>query len=411
MKRLLILGGGTAGTMVANRLVHELDMSEWHITLVDQDEIHYYQPGFLFIPFGTYGRADVMRPKRDFLPREVEVIISEVRLIEPDKNLVHLVKENRTLRYDYLIIATGSRIAPEETPGLMEDEWRKSIFDFYTPDGAVALHRFLRTWQGGRLVVNVAEMPIKCPVAPLEFLFLADAYFHDRGMRDRVEIIYATPLSGAFTKPIASRQLGDLLEQKNIRLITDFNIASVDVDRKAIISYDDQRVEFDLLVSIPTNMGSEVIARSGMGDDLNFVPTEKYTLKARDYDNIFVLGDATNLPSSKAGSVAHFQVDVFIENFLRYIDGLELLPTFDGHANCFIESGHGKGFLIDFNYDVEPLPGMFPMPGIGPFSLLRESRVNHWGKMMFRWVYWHVLLKGREMPIPAQMSMAGKWQR
>jgi sulfide:quinone oxidoreductase len=411
MKRLLILGGGTAGTMVANRLVHELDMSEWHITVVDQDEIHYYQPGFLFIPFGTYGKADVMRPKPDFLPREVEVIISEVRLIEPDKNLVHLVKENRTLRYDYLIIATGSRIAPEETPGLMEEEWRKSIFDFYTPDGAVALHRFLRTWQGGRLVVNVAEMPIKCPVAPLEFLFLADAYFHDRGMRDRVEIIYATPLSGAFTKPIASQQLGDLLEQKNIRLITDFNIASVDVDRKAIISYDDQRVEFDLLVSIPTNMGSEVIARSGMGDDLNFVPTEKYTLKARDYDNIFVLGDATNLPSSKAGSVAHFQVDVFIENFLRYIDGLELLPTFDGHANCFIESGHGKGFLIDFNYDVEPLPGMFPMPGIGPFSLLRESRVNHWGKMMFRWVYWHVLLKGREMPIPAQMSMAGKWQR
>ena len=411
MKRLLILGGGTAGTMVANRLVHELDMAEWHITVVDQDETHYYQPGFLFIPFGVYGRADVMRPKRDYLPREVEVIISEIRLIEPDKNQVQLVKENRILRYDYLIIATGSHIAPEETPGLMEDEWRKSIFDFYTPDGAVALHHYLRTWQGGRLVLNVTEMPIKCPVAPLEFLFLADAYFHDRAMRDRVELIYATPLSSAFTKPIAARQLGDLLEQKNIKLVTDFNIASVDPDKKAILSYDDQAIEFDLLVSIPTNMGSDVIERSGMGDDLNFVPTEKHTLKARDYDNIFVLGDATNLPSSKAGSVAHFQVDVFIENFTRYLDGLELLPTFDGHANCFIESGHGKGFLIDFNYDVEPLPGMFPMPGIGPFSLLKESRVNHWGKMMFRWTYWNVLLKGKEMPIPAQMSMAGKWQR
>ena len=411
MKRLLILGGGAAGTMVANRLVHELDMAEWRITVVDQDETHYYQPGFLFIPFGTYGKADVMRPKRDYLPREVEVIISEVRLIEPDKNRVQLVKENLTLSYDYLIIATGSHIAPEETPGLLEDEWRKSIFDFYTPDGAVALHHFLRTWQGGRLVLNVAEMPIKCPVAPLEFLFLADAYFHERNMRDRVELIYATPLPGAFTKPIASQQLGNLLEAKNIKLITDFNIAGVDTARKTIRAYDDNEVEFDLLVSIPTNMGSEVIARSDMGDDLNFVPTEKHTLKARDYDNIFVLGDATNLPSSKAGSVAHFQVDVFIENFMRYLDGLELLPTFDGHANCFIESGHGKGFLIDFNYDVEPLPGMFPMPGIGPFSLLRESRVNHWGKMMFRWTYWNVLLKGKEMPIPAQMSMAGKWQR
>lgn len=411
MKRLLILGGGAAGTMVANRLVHELDMAEWRITVVDQDETHYYQPGFLFIPFGTYGKADVMRPKRDYLPREVEVIISEVRLIEPDKNRVQLVKENLTLSYDYLIIATGSHIAPEETPGLLEDEWRKSIFDFYTPDGAVALHHFLRTWQGGRLVLNVAEMPIKCPVAPLEFLFLADAYFHERNMRDRVELIYATPLPGAFTKPIASQQLGNLLDAKNIKLITDFNIAGVDTARKTIRAYDDNEVEFDLLVSIPTNMGSEVIARSDMGDDLNFVPTEKHTLKARDYDNIFVLGDATNLPSSKAGSVAHFQVDVFIENFMRYLDGLELLPTFDGHANCFIESGHGKGFLIDFNYDVEPLPGMFPMPGIGPFSLLRESRVNHWGKMMFRWTYWNVLLKGKEMPIPAQMSMAGKWQR
>ncbi len=411
MKRLLILGGGTAGTMVANRLVHELDLAEWRITVVDQDETHYYQPGFLFIPFGTYGKTDVMRPKRDYLPREVEVIISEIRLIEPDKNQVQLVKENRTLSYDTLIIATGSHIVPEETPGLMEDEWRKSIFDFYTPDGAVALHHFLRTWQGGRLVLNVAEMPIKCPVAPLEFLFLADAYFQDRAMRDRVELIYATPLSSAFTKPIAARQLGDLLAQKNIKLVTDFNIASVDNDKKAILSYDDQAIDFDLLVSVPINMGSEVIERSDMGDDLNFVPTEKHTLKARDYDNIFVLGDATNLPSSKAGSVAHFQVDVFIENFVRYLDGMELLPTFDGHANCFIESGHGKGFLIDFNYDVEPLPGMFPMPGVGPFSLLRESRVNHWGKMMFRWTYWNVLLKGKEMPIPAQMSMAGKWQR
>ena len=411
MKRLLILGGGTAGTMVANRLVHALDMAEWKITVVDQDEVHYYQPGFLFIPFGTYGKADVMRPKRDYLPREVEVIISAVELIDPGQKKVTLAKNNQILSYDYLIIATGSRVVPDETPGLTEHEWRKSIFDFYTPDGAVALHNFLRTWQGGRLVLNVAEMPIKCPVAPLEFLFLADAFFQERGMRDRVELTYATPLSAAFTKPIAAQQLGALLEEKNIKLVTDFNIAQVDPDAKTISSYDDQTVPFDLLVSIPINMGSAVIDRSDLGDDLGFIPTDKHTLKAKEMEDVFVLGDATNLPSSKAGSVAHFQVDGFVENFLRYVDGLELLPAFDGHANCFIESGHGKGFLIDFNYDVEPLPGMFPMPGVGPFSLLKQSRMNHWGKMMFRWTYWNVLLKGKEMPIPAQMSMAGKWQR
>jgi len=168
-------------------------------------------------------------------------------------------------------------------------------------------------------------------------------------------------------------------------------------------------VEYDLLVTIPVNMGAPVIGKSGLGDDLNFVPVDKHTFLSKQFDNIFALGDAANLPTSKAGSVAHFAVDIFTQNFPRYVEGLEMLEEFDGHANCYIESGFGKGILIDFNYDVEPLPGKFPLPGIGPFSLLQESEMNHWGKMMFRWMYWNILLKGKEMPITAQMSMAGKW--
>ncbi len=409
MKRVLILGAGTAGTIVANKLAQELDLDERKITVVDQSEIHYYQPGFLFIPFGIYSKNDVMRPRRDYLPRQVEVIISEIEVIEPDKNRVRIKKGNRVLPYDFLIITTGSRIVPEETPGLKEHEWRKTIFDFYTPDGATALARELRRWQGGRLVLNIVEMPIKCPVAPLEFMFLADWFFHEQGIRDRVDLTFVTPLPGAFTKPRAAALLGNILEEKNINLETEFNVMEVDPDAKKIISYDEREIEYDLLVTIPTNMGDPVIERSGMGDELNFVPTEKHTLKAKNYDNIFVLGDATNLPSSKAGSVAHFQGEVFIDNFLRYIDGLPLRETFDGHANCYIESGFGKGFLIDFNYDVEPLPGKYPLPGIGPFSLLQESRLNHWGKVLFRWMYWNILLKGKPMPITAEMTMAGKW--
>ncbi len=409
MKRILILGAGTAGTMVANRLVKELDRSEWKITIVDQNETHYYQPGFLFIPFGIYNLNDVKKPKRDYLPPEVDVIISPIELIEPDQKRVKIEKDNRYLTYDYLIVATGSRIVPDETEGLLGDEWRKSIFDFYTPEGAVALHKFLRTWEGGKLVLNIAEMPIKCPVAPLEFLFLADWHFHERGMRDKVELTLVTPLPGAFTKPKAAAMLGDIMAEKGINVVTEFNIGRVDGEEKAIHSWDDRKVDYDLLVSIPTNMGDPLIERSGMGDDLNFIPTDKHTLKALNHEDVFVLGDATNLPSSKAGSVAHFQVDVFIENFMRYVDGMEMEPTFDGHANCYIESGFGKGILIDFNYDVEPLPGNFPLPGIGPFNLLKESRSNHWGKVMFRWMYWNLLLKGKELPIPAQMSMAGKW--
>jgi len=409
MKSLLILGAGTAGTMVANKMRRLLDNDEWRITIVDQHETHYYQPGFLFIPFGMYSKNDVVKPKRDFIPQGVELIMSPIEAIEPEHNRVKLAKDGRTLNYDFLVIATGAHTVPEETPGITDNGWRKDVFDFYTIEGAVALAKHLRSWQGGRMVLNVVENPIKCPVAPLEFLMLADWFFTEQGIRDQVEISYATPLPGAFTKPIASKHLGDILDEKNIKVVPDFFIERVDSDAKKIVSYDEIELEYDLLVTVPVNMGAEVIGSSGLGDDLNFIPVDKHTFLSPKYENMFVLGDAANLPTSKAGSVAHFAVDSFSENFVRYIDGLEMLPLFDGHANCFIESGFGKGLLIDFNYDVEPLPGKYPLPGIGPFSLLQESEMNHWGKMMFRWMYWNALLKGEELPLPAKMTMAGKW--
>ena len=409
MKKLLILGAGTAGTMVANRLARLLDQAEWQITIVDQHETHYYQPGFLFIPFGMYSKNDVVKPKRDFIPAGVEFIMSPIDVIEPDHNRVKLVKDGRYLNYDFLVIATGTRTHPEQTPGLGEHAWYKTIYDFYTSEGAVALAKHLRTWQGGRLVLNVVENPIKCPVTPLEFIMLADWFFHEQGIRDRVELIYATPLPGAFTKPIASKHLGDILDRKGVKIEPEFMLMEVQPDAKKIVSYDEREIAYDLLVTVPVNMGDESIARSGLGDGLNYVPVDKHTFVSPTYANIFALGDAAALPTSKAGSVAHFAVDCFGENFLRYIDGLEMLPTFDGHANCFIESGFGKGLLIDFNFEVEPLPGHYPLPGVGPFTLLQESEANHWGKLMFRWMYWNVLLKGQELPLPARMSMAGKW--
>jgi len=411
MKSLVILGAGTAGTTVANRLQPLLDSDQWRITVVDQNETHYYQPGFLFIPFSIYSKNDVVKPKRDFIPPGVELIMSPIEAIDAEHNRVKLAKDKRILAYDFLVIATGCQIRPEQTPGLKDGAWGNTIHEFYTVDGAVALAKHLRTWQGGRLVVNVVDNPIKCPVAPLEFLMLADSYFTEHGLRDKVDITYATPLPGAFTKPIASRHLGDILERKSIKVVPDFLIERVDPDAKRIVSYDEQSLEYDLLVSIPLNMGDEVIARSGLGDDLNYVPVDKHTLQSTKFPNIFAMGDAASLPTSKAGSVAHFAVDCFADNFLRVIDGLDLRPTFDGHANCFIESGFGKGLLIDFNYDVEPLPGHYPLPGIGPFSLLQETEMNHWGKMMFRWMYWNLLLKGQELPLPARMTMAGKMYR
>ncbi len=407
MKKLLILGAGTAGTMMLNKLSAVLDKNEWQITIVDQSEKHYYQPGFLFIPFGIYKKKDVIKPKRDFFPPDSNVILSEIERIEPKENRV-VLKNNSVLIYDLLIIATGAKIKPEETEGLRDSLWYKSIFDFYTIEGSCALADFFKHWQGGRLVVNICEMPIKCPVAPLEFVFLADAYFTEKGIRDKVDIHFVTPLPGAFTRPRASEIFGDFLEKKNIKLISEFSIGRVDNENKKIISWDEREIPFDVLVSIPTNMGDESIARSSMGNEFGFVPTHKETLRSVEYENIFVIGDAADLPSSKAGSAAHFQADILFENILSVIDGRDPVQKYDGHTNCFIESGFGKGILIDFNYDTEPLPGKFPLPGIGPFSLLEETKMNHYGKVMFRWMYWNYLLKGTEMPIESQMSMAGK---
>jgi sulfide:quinone oxidoreductase len=407
MKRIVILGGGTAGTMMANRLVRSVP-DGWKVIVVDRDDVHVYQPGLLFLPFGTYRKAETIKSRRALIDPRVEVRLSGIDRIAPDEKVVALADGSR-LSYDLLVVATGSRILPEQTPGLTGEGWGKTAFDFYTLEGALRLRDALERFQGGRFVLNVAEMPIKCPVAPLEMLFLADAYFTERGIRDQVEIVYATPLEGAFTKPRASAALGDMLGRRRISVTGDFSVSEVDGAKKVLKGFDGREVPYDLLVSIPVHGGAEAMTRSGLGDAGGWVPTDKHTLRSKAFEDVFVLGDATDLPASKAGAVAHFQSEVLHENVLRHIDGRPLLPAFDGHANCFIETGFGKAMLIDFNYTTEPLPGRFPLPGIGPFTLLEESETNHWGKLAFKWVYWNLLLAGKDLPLDHRMLMAGKW--
>jgi sulfide:quinone oxidoreductase len=411
MRRLLILGAGTAGTMVANRLRRRLSARDWQVTVVDQDVAHLYQPGLLFVPFGDGRLQKLVKPRQRSLARGVELVVGDIDRVDPADRSV-LLSDGRTLGYDYLVIASGTQPRPNQTPGMLGPEWRRTIHEFYTLDGAVALRtaldHFVHT--GGRLVVHIVDMPIKCPVAPLEFTFLADAQLRALGVRDSVEITYVTPLAGAFTKPVAAAQLGSMLTDRKIALETDFMVEQIDDDTRELVSYDDRRIPFDLLVTVPLNMGADFVARSGLGDELNYVPVDKHTLRSKAYDTIFAIGDAADLPTSKAGSVAHFSADVFVDNFVELARGEPMTGSFDGHANCFVESGDDKALLIDFNYDTEPLPGTYPLPGVGPMRLLEESHLNHWGKLAFAWLYWHVLLPGRPLPLPAAMSMAGKHQ-
>lgn len=409
MKKLVILGAGTAGTMVANKLRARLDDSAWTITIIDKDDVHHYQPGYLFIPFGDYTRQEVERPRNAQLKDGIQFVIAQVDRVNADRNTVELAN-GEVFEYDFLVIASGTTPRPDQTEGMLGPEWRRSIFDFYTLGGAEALAAALKSFDRGRLVVHVAEMPVKCPVAPLEFAFLADDWLRSRGLRDRVEMSYVTPLSAAFTQPVASDLLGGMLDERHIGLEPDFMVERIDDERKALVSYDGREVPFDLLVTVPVNMGADFVARSGLGDELNYVPVDKHTFLSLAHANVFAIGDASNAPASKAGSVAHFAADIFVGNFLQYVKGLPMTGSFDGHANCFVECGDEKALLIDFNYETQPLPGRYPLPFIGPLSLLKPTRANHVGKLAFRHLYWNVLLPGHPIPLPSRMSMAGKHQ-
>jgi sulfide:quinone oxidoreductase len=406
--RIVILGAGTGGTLAANRM-HKLYGDAAEITVIDRDDRHLYQPGLLFVPFDLADPDELVRSRKAQLHGGIDFLLADIDRVETAENMVYLAGGD-SVEYDVLVVATGAHLLPEETEGLTGPGWGEKILTFYSLEGATALRDVLKQFDRGRLVLNMVDLPIKCPVAPLEFCFLADWYLRKRGVRDDVELVYATPLDGAFTKPIASERLGTLLEQKGIVLETEFAAGQVDGQAGRLISWDEREVEFDLLVSIPLHGGAPWVSNSpGLGDEFGFVPSDKTTLQSTAAPNVFAIGDATNLPTSKAGSVTHFEGDTLVENIRRFIGGEALEGSFDGHANCFIETGFHKALLIDFNYDVEPLPGRFPEPHIGPLPLLKESRLNHMAKLAFQWIYWHVLLPGHEMPgISPQLQLAGK---
>jgi len=411
MKNIVVLGAGTGGALIANMLTRKLDAREWAITIIDRAHRHWYQPGLLFIPFRLYGyerEDDVVRGIQDPLPGEVKFVNTEIKLIDHETKKVET--EDGTFPYDWLVSAMGCRVAPEEVEG-MEEAMNNGAHTFYTGDGAFRMQQALQDMKEGRLVIDIADMPIKCPVAPIEFAFLADYYFHLKNVRDRIDITLVTPYDGAFTKPNASRVLSQIAAEKNIKIEPNFALESVDAGARQLHSYEGKSLEYDLLCAIPPNLGPEVIEESGLGDGTGYGLTDPRTLKSRKAEYVYFIGDNSNVSASKAGSVAHFEAETVVENLLREIDGKNPLPSFDGHANCFIESGHHKALLIDFNYDMEPLEGSFPLPHVGPFSLLKESYINHVGKIAFKWVYWNMLLPGHlpKVPLlPSHMNFMGK---
>ena len=378
--RVVILGGGVGGTLVANLLARKLPRGQAQITLVDQTGQHFYQPGWLYLPFGEMQPQQLVRSERSLLSKRVELRVTGAERIDPVAQTVAL-DGGEALPYDTLVIATGARLAPETLPGFAE-----SAHHFYSTEAALKLQEALRQFKGGKVVIGVADLPYKCPPAPLEFAFLLEAYLERHGTRQATEMTYLSPINRAFTIETVSEFVTPMLEQRGIALQTFFNTESIDPAAKTITSLEGDTLPYDLLVLIPPHRGSKLVADSGLGDEQGWLPTDRETLQCKAHPNIYGLGDATDLPVSKSGSAAHFEARVIAERIVDTVRvGMGQAPsgthTYDGHVMCFLETGHGMATQLAFDYHHPPHPP-------------RPSPIYHLEKTAFNRAYWYLVPRG-----------------
>ncbi|WP_048600931.1 NAD(P)/FAD-dependent oxidoreductase [Rubeoparvulum massiliense] len=370
-KRVVVLGGGSGGTIVANRLARQLDQQvrdgDVEIIQIANTEKHIYQPGYLFITFNERQPEHFIRKQDQLVHRNVKLIYDNVMKIEPEKNL--LISKKNQYPYDYLVIATGSVPNFDSIPGLAE-----AAYDFYTLEGSIRLRDALAKMEKGKILLTI-DVPHKCPAAPLEITLMLDDYFRKRGIRDQIELVYTYPIGRIHSlQPIADWATPQF-EKRNIQYETFFNLERVDPEKKVAITMDGDEHHYDLLISVPAHQGAPVIINSKLGDEDGFIPTDRYTLKMEGSNNIYVVGDATNLPISKAGSTAHYESEVVVPNIVSSILGIPETKRYNGKVACFLENSLEDASMITFDYNHPPQPAP-------------TSELLHWFKAVYNEVYW-----------------------
>jgi sulfide:quinone oxidoreductase len=396
-QRVIIIGGGVGGTIVANVLARTLHPYEADITVIESTGDHAYMPGWLYLPF-NHVAADsdqIVRRERDLLNHHVHLVIGKVSKIDTSNHellatyspgLDEIVGTGGAIEaiypYDYLVLATGARLVPSDLSGLSEGNG--AWYHFYSAEGAIRLRHALHEFEGGRIVVAVGGIPYRCPPAPLEFTFLLDEWLRQRGLRERTEIHYLYPLPRVFPIETVAEVATPLLEERNVQYTIFFNTEAVDTERKLISSLEGEEIPYDLLVLVPPHRGASVIEASGLGDEQGWVPTDRATLEVKGQSHIYALGDATDLPVSKSGSAAHFEAKVVAHRLMAEIRGEEPRngeATYDGEVMCFLETGHNRATQLVFNYEHPPRP---PHP----------SLYYHMEKQLFNRAYWHLVPQG-----------------
>lgn len=384
MQRILILGGGVGGTLTANLLVKQLhrkvQSGDVSITVVDQTGRHTYQPGFMYIAMGGERAEKLQRSERSLLDPRVTLVVGTIAKIDEATRTVGLT-DGTWLGYDHLVLATGSRIVPEEI-----EHFDEEAHHFYTAEAALKLRRALDAFQGGRIVIGIAGMPYKCPPAPLEVSFLVESELRDRGLREKSELHFCSPIGRAFTIESVSEMATPILAEKGIELHTFFNVETIDPTRKVVTSLEGEELGYDLLILVPPHKGQQFLIDAGLAPAPGgWLPTDRHTLRVGGRTDVYALGDATDLPLSKAGSTAHFEAPVVTEQIVAAVEGRTVAgkhASYEGKVMCFFEIGDGKGTLLQFDYDHPPKP---PKPG----------RIWHLGKIVFNKTYWHTVPKGR----------------
>ena len=372
---VVVLGGGVGGTLAANLLSKELG-KDARVTVVDPTGMHVYQPGFLYLALGQANGQWLARDERTLLRKQVELVIETATRIDTARSVVETAR-GTTIPYDYLVIATGARLVPEQIPGLVS-----GAQEFYSLAGAQRLREELRRFRGGRLIVGVAGIPYKCPPAPVEFVLMVDQYLRRRGIREKTDLALLSPLNRAFTIESASNLVKPIMDERRIRLGTFFNVETVDTARGVVTSLEGEEEPYDLAVLVPPHRGQQVVEASGLGDAGGWIPTDRHTLQHRDHERIFALGDATDLPISKSGSTAHFEAPVVASRIASLVKGSAPKETYGGRVMCFLETGDGRATTLRFDYQHPPIPP-------------RPSLVWHAAKWLFNRAYWLTVPQGR----------------